>query len=126
MLTEQQCNLIERSLNEDVEPRKVAAYLCLHMGLMLSEVSALRWRDIDLEAGTVSISHVIGRPKGSGATRAAEFQPADDPRVLPMAPNLREYLRQAEPLYKDENCFVMTGGTEVPAFYPMQNVLTNI
>ena len=42
MLTEQQCNLIERSLNEDVEPRKVAAYLCLHMGLMLSEVSALR------------------------------------------------------------------------------------
>ena len=42
MLTEQQCNLIERSLNEDVEPRKVAAYLCLHMGLMLSEVSTLR------------------------------------------------------------------------------------
>ena len=63
MLTEQQCNLIERSLNEDVEPRKVAAYLCLHMGLMLSEVSALRWRDIDLKAGTVSIAHIIGDRK---------------------------------------------------------------
>lgn len=126
MLTEQQCNLIERSLNEDVEPRKVAAYLCLHMGLMLSEVSALRWRDIDLEAGTVSIAHIIGRPKGSDAVRVAEFLPTDDPRVLPMAPGLQEYLCQARPLYASEDCFVMTGGTEVPAFYPMQNVLTNI
>ena len=60
MLTEQQCSLIERSLNEDVEPRKAAAYLCLHMGLMLSDVSALRWQDIDLKAGTVSIAHIIG------------------------------------------------------------------
>lgn len=126
MLTEQQCYLIERSLNEDVEPRKVAAYLCLHMGLMLSEVSALRWRDIDLDAGTVSIAHIIGRPKGSDAVRVAEFLPTDDPRVLPMAPELQEYLRQARPLYSGEDCFVMTGGTEVPAFYPMQNVLTNI
>ena len=47
MLTEQQCNLIERNLNEDVESRKMAAYLCLYMGLMPSEVSALRWRDIN-------------------------------------------------------------------------------
>ena len=37
MLTEQQCELIEKGLNEAVEPRKVAAYLCLHMGLMLAE-----------------------------------------------------------------------------------------
>jgi len=126
MLTERQCNFIERSLQEDVEPRKVAAYLCLHMGLMLSEVSALRWRDIDLDAGTVSIVHIIGRPKGSAAARVAEFLPTDDPRVLPMAPELQEYLRRARPLYGSGDCFVMTGGTEVPAFYPMQNVLTNI
>ena len=68
MLTEQQCNLVERGLTEDVEPRKVAAYLCLRMGLMLSEVSALRWRDIDLDAGTLSIVHIIGRQSSSMPT----------------------------------------------------------
>lgn len=126
MLTEQQCNLVERGLTEDVEPRKVAAYLCLRMDLMLSEVSALRWRDIDLDAGTLSIVHIIGRPKGCTADRAAEFLPADDPRYLPMPGDLLSYLRQARKLYSSGDCFVMTGGTEVPAFYPMQNVLTNI
>ena len=126
MLNEQQCNLIERGLTEDVEPRKVAAYLCLHMGLMLSEVSALRWRDIDLDAGTLSIVHIIGRPKGCTADRAAEFLPADNPRDLPMPGDLLSYLRQARKLYSGGDCFVMTGGTEVPAFHPMQNVLTNI
>lgn len=109
-----------------MELRKVAAYLCLHMGLMLSEISALRWRDIDLDAGTLSIVHIIGRPKGCTADRAAEFLPADNPRDLPMPGELLSYLRQARKLYSGGDCFVMTGGTEVPAFHPMQNVLTNI
>lgn len=126
MLTEPQCSIIEKSLIEDAEPRKVAAYLCLHMGLMLSEVSALRWQDVDLDAGTVSITHIIGRPKGSEAAKAVEFLLADNPRVLPMSEHLRQYLQQVQSLYADGECFVMTGGTEVPAFYHMQNVLTNI
>ena len=42
MLTEHQCQLIEKELTEHPEPRKVGAYLCLNMGLMLSEVCALR------------------------------------------------------------------------------------
>ena len=55
MLTERQCQLIEQELTGAVEPRKVGAYLCLHMGLMLSEVCALRWGEIDLTEGAVEI-----------------------------------------------------------------------
>ena len=55
MLTESQCQLIEQELTGAVEPRKVGAYLCLHMGLMLSEVCALRWGEIALTAGAVEI-----------------------------------------------------------------------
>ena len=55
MLTESQCQLIEQELTGGVEPRKVGAYLCLHMGLMLSEVCALRWGEIDLTEGAVEI-----------------------------------------------------------------------
>ena len=47
MLTDAQCHLIDQHLMEDVEPRKVAAFLCLHMGLLLGEVTALRRQDID-------------------------------------------------------------------------------
>ena len=44
MLTEQQCEKIEKGLTAQVEPRRVAAYLCLHMGLTLAEAAALRVR----------------------------------------------------------------------------------
>ena len=40
MLTEQQCEKIEKGLTAQVEPRRVAAYLCLHMGLTLAEAAA--------------------------------------------------------------------------------------
>ena len=33
MLSEAQCMLVELGLTEQVDTRKVAAYLCLHMGL---------------------------------------------------------------------------------------------
>lgn len=49
MLTEQQCEKIEKGLTAQVEPRRVAAYLCLHMGLTLAEAAALRVGDIDFE-----------------------------------------------------------------------------
>ena len=49
MLTDKQCSIINRHLTENVEPRKVAAYLCLNMGLLLGEVTALRRQDIDID-----------------------------------------------------------------------------
>jgi acetyltransferase-like isoleucine patch superfamily enzyme len=126
MLSEQQCKLIETALTEDVEPRKVAAYFCLHMGLTLAEVAALRWQDIDLNACFVSIRNVIGRPDGSGSKAPAEFIPYDSPRTLPIPPHVGRYLSKNSGLYQSGICFVLTGETDVPAFYNMQNILTSI
>ena len=61
MLTDKQCSIINRHLTENVEPRKVAAYLCLNMGLLLGEVTALRRQDIDIDAGVLHIRNVAGR-----------------------------------------------------------------
>lgn len=126
MLTEQQCKLIETALRESVEPRKVAAYLCLHMGLMLAEVAALRREDIDLLANTIALRNVIGRPEGGTGIVSAEFMPNPEPRTLPMPPHVWRYLRANEGLYAGDKSFVLTGGMEVPAFYHMQNILTSI
>jgi len=126
MLTEQQCKLIEIGLTKDVEPRKAAAYLCLHMGLMLAEVAALRWQDIDLDAGTVELRNIIGRPEGGDNTAPVTFMPYDAPRTLPMPPHVKRYLTENSDLYKNSQCFILTGGAEIPAFYPMQNILSSI
>ena len=53
MLTDKQCSIINRHLTENVEPRKVAAYLCLNVGLLLGEVTALRRQDIDIDTGVL-------------------------------------------------------------------------
>ena len=68
MLTDKQCSIINRHLTENVEPRKVAAYLCLNMGLLLGEVTALRRQDIDIGAGVLHIRNVAGRGEGGTAS----------------------------------------------------------
>lgn len=118
MLSEQQCKRIEIDLREDVEPRKVAAYLCLHMGLMLGEVTALQWKDIDLDSGTLILRNAV--------SSAAELVPFDPQRVLPMPLHVVRYLRQHGSLYKSGDCFILSGGKALPAFHHMQNILTTV
>ena len=66
MLTEGQCSVIEEALTTDAEPRKLAAYLCLHMGLTLAEASAVRRSDIDFAAGTLTVRSTLTRQPGKG------------------------------------------------------------
>ena len=121
MLTESQCQLIEQELTGSVEPRKVGAYLCLHMGLMLSEVCALRWGEIDLTEGAVEIRQMAVKSGSGLALTAAEL-----PRRLPMPPHVRRFLLRWAGLYSEGDCFIMTGSRELPAFYMMQNVLSAV
>ena len=94
MLTERQCQLIEKELTEHPEPRKVGAYLCLNMGLMLSEVCALRLRDIDLNSGQVNIGSIAVKTK-----EGLSLMEADMPRSLPMPPHVRRFLEACRKLY---------------------------
>lgn len=123
MLTEQQCEKIEKGLTAQVEPRRVAAYLCLHMGLTLAEAAALRVGDIDFENGTVFVRHALGKVE-DGATA---LLPCDTPRTLPMPPHVRRYLRRHRGLYGEgEEAFLMSGSKSAPSFYGIQNLLTSI
>lgn len=125
MLSEHQCSLIESGLTTNVEPRKVAAYLCLHMGLMLGEVAALRWQDVDLESSSVNVVNTIGRVDGD-VGKESVFTSAAYPRLLPMPPHVYRYLVKHSDLYTSDDCFIMNGSTDVPFFHQMQNLLTSI
>lgn len=41
--------------------RNLGIYICLCTGLRIGEVCALRWSDINIDAGTISIERTIGR-----------------------------------------------------------------
>jgi len=126
MLTEQQCERIETGLTETVEPRKVAAYLCLHMGLTLAEAAGLRRGDIDLNGGRVVLRSYVGKPEGSGASDDVQLLPLEQVRSLPIPPHVFRYLSRHDDLYADGNAFMISGETTLPAFYTMQNLLTSI
>ena len=121
MLTERQCQQIEQELKEHPEPRKVGAYLCLNMGLMLSEVCALRLRDLDISLGKVNIASIAVKTQ-----EGLSLLEADMPRSLPMPPHVRRFLGRCLELYQGEDSFIMTGSGEAPAFYMMQNVLSAV
>ena len=118
MLSEKQCRLIEDGLTQSVEPRKVAAYLCLHMGLMLSEVTALQWKDIDLDTSTLTLRCSI--------SATLEPVPLDPPRALHMPPHVIRYLQQHRDIYEDSGSYILTGEKNIPAFHHMQNILTAV
>lgn len=118
ILSEQQCKLIELGLTEDVEPRKAAAYLCLHMGLMLSEITALQRKDIDLDSSTLTLRNA--------ASASLTLIPFDRPRVLPMPPHVVLYFQQNSDLYESGECYLLTGEKTLPAFHHMQNILTTV
>lgn len=126
MLTEQECSLIEKGLTEAVEPRKVAAYLAFHMGLMLAEAAGLRRQDIDLADGKLTLNHYIGKPEDAKRSFDVDFLPYEKPRELLIPPHVVRYIEQHDDLYTDGDCFIMTGEKTIPAFYMMQNMLTSI
>lgn len=127
MLSEQQCEKLEQALTEDVEPRKIAAYLCLHMGLTVAEATVLQLSDVDWTQGTVTIRNILYRtPLTPTDKRRYEFVPADVERELPMPPHVKRLFKKYSDFYTDESCFIIDAGQKVPGIHLLQNLLTAI
>lgn len=69
------------------DPLAIVAELALRLGLRRGELLALRWRDVDLDAGTLRVAGTMKRRKGGGwyidepKTRAGD-------RVIPLTDHL--------------------------------------
>ncbi len=125
MLTESQCTKIEKALTEEVEPRKVGAYLCLYMGLAVNEVTALRVSDINFETSLLNVDNVV-ISRGKGSSRVNELAHVEYSRVLSIPSFVVRYLKNHLNLYSDPSCFIVSGDVEVPGPYLLQNLLFSI
>jgi len=69
-------------------------------GLRRGEVCGLRWSDIDLQAGTVTITH--NRVSANGKPLEYEPKTANSERTLPLTPALKSALQRAQHIQRQE------------------------
>lgn len=126
MLTEHQCQLLEKALTEDPEPRKAAAYLCLHMGLSVAEATSLRFRDIDLSQNTLTIKNSLSKMASSLKQKRFELIESHYERNIPIPPQVNRYLHQVSNYYDSQDCFIISGNEATPVPHLLQNLLQSI
>lgn len=127
MLSESQCLTIENALTDEIEPRKLTAYLCLHMGLTLGEASAVRFEDIDFNSKTLTIRNTLSRtdePSVKGRTYA--LYPSEAARTIPIPPQVLKLFSENANLYLDGKCFLINAKHETPKAHMLQNLLVSI
>ena len=111
-----------------------AVILAVHTGLRLGELLGLRWEDVDLERGTVTVRRTLQRLPGEGIAYR-EPKTARSQRTMPLGPTALETLRHLRrrqleerlavgPAYQDRGAVLSTtlgtpldGGNLRRAFY---------
>ncbi len=125
MLTEFQCMQIEKALTDNIEPRKLAAYLCLHMGLTVAEATALRLCDIDFKNKTLTIHNTLTRAASSSAQKY-KITAGETDRKLFIPDHVVKILEENIDLYPDPECFLISGNQTTPGAHLLQNLLLSI
>lgn len=101
-LTSEQVDLIDRILDKSDESVAVGFYMCLHMGISLEELTALRYGDIDCENRILRIRMGI---KSSGKSKC--LVPVEQ-RDIPMTAAVQAFVLRHDVPDKNPNCFVLT------------------
>jgi integrase len=80
---------------QDGHPHAPAWYVLAHTGMRRGEALALRWRDVDLDAGTLSVRRSAGmiRNAGEGAEVTEGDTKSGKPRVVDADPSTVAVLR---------------------------------
>lgn len=84
-------------------------------GLRVGEVTGLRWEDIDLEEGTISVNHTLvyySREKGKLSFGVNTPKTAAGQRVIPMTQNMKTAFKQEKEFqqFNDISCQVTVDG----------------
>lgn len=109
-LSEQQ--IVEEELMKCGNPKAIGILLCFYTGLRLGELGALKWKDIDLEAKTITISGTLSRKKsfdeGESKTELTVGTPKNSSsnRRIPLPDFFIEFLKKPQKEQSNEFFFL--------------------
>ena len=86
--------LLQLSISEASTPLKLSVLLAMLCSLRLGEVGALKYTDVDWDAGTISVSKALKYTPATGAFVAETKTDAGD-RVITLPPSMIRILRDA-------------------------------
>jgi len=107
--------LIEEVICNSPDKRSLGILLCLYTGIRLGELCALRWSDMDLDAGMMSIRRTVCRTKnfdgGEKKTGLSVGTPKSlkSVRKIPLPAFLVDLVVTYRPFPEDETCYIMSG-----------------
>jgi integrase len=107
--------LIENAVLNSKDKRAIGILLCFYTGIRLGELCALRWEDIDFEAGTMSVSKTVARTKNSQHEGSKTMLLVGSPksqksmRKIPLPGFLITMAKEMPLVSKEKGCYILTG-----------------
>lgn len=108
--------LIEHAAMNSKDKRAIGIILCFYTGIRLGELCALKWSDIDMETGTLSITKTVSRIKHfeEGENKTALFVGAPKSRKslrkIPLPKFLLNISEESGLCYVNQNRYIFTCG----------------
>lgn len=130
-LSQMEQDKLEKVLNHDGGSKTLAVYIALHSGLRISEIAALKWKDIDLENEFIYVRHSfqrISQQMTDGTNKSSLLlgkpKSVKSIRSIPMndflAMKLKEYYKGLEKWQRKAELFVIS--KENGTFYDVRTI----
>lgn len=109
ILTDTEFFQLEDTLRRHLDGQALGILLCMYTGLRIGEVCALRWGDIDLAAGMVTVSRTLQRISDGPGTHILIDTPKSQNsiRSIPLPRPLLDLMR---PFAGPPTAYLLTGG----------------
>lgn len=112
--------LVENEIYKSEDKRALGIILCFYTGIRLGELCALKWSDLDFEAGTMSVVRTVSRTKNFESDESKTELLVGTPksqksiRKIPLPKFLIKLFEKSEIYREDKNTYFLSG-TDVPA-----------
>lgn len=112
-ISEQRC--VEETILKSRDKRSLGIMLCFYTGIRLGELCALKWSDIDFDAGILSITKTVSRTKNFSKDGKKTILAVNTPksetsvRKIPMPAFLLKQFSQLRKCASGNDCFILSG-----------------
>lgn len=112
VFTIRQQKILKDHLLNDLTPKNLGILICMQTGLRIGEICALKWKDIDLSQGLLSVNNTLYRIYWGDINKKTELvlsppKTGNSFRKIPLSDELIEKIKVLAPVNKE--FYVLTG-----------------